>query len=104
MTFVKFDGTPYINGTHTFALVNECDATLKCLFYYLRDDMSIKKLRQFLTGVTVFQMSIKSLSAFKVELPPLSTQARIADIYLCGKLFICNFPIIVHLIQSPIRP
>jgi len=80
VTFIKFDGTPFINGTHTFAIVSDCATTLRYLFYYLRDDINIKKLRQFLTGVTVFQMSIKSLSNFKLELPPLPTQTRIAEI------------------------
>jgi len=80
VTFIKFDGTPYINGTHTFAIVCDCETTLKYLFYYFRNDASIKTLRQFLTGVTVFQMSIKSLSSFKLELPPLPTQTRFAEI------------------------
>ena len=80
MTFIKYDGMPFINGTHTFAIINDCEPSLKYLFYYLKDDTNIKKLRQYLNGVTVFQMSIKSLREFKLELPPLSTQIRIADI------------------------
>ncbi|MCL2129604.1 MAG: restriction endonuclease subunit S [Treponema sp.] len=80
VTFINFDGTPYINGTHTIAIVSDCETTLRYLFFLLRNDTNIKMLRQFLTGVTVFQMSIKSLSSFKLELPPIPTQTRIADI------------------------
>ncbi|MCL2058376.1 MAG: restriction endonuclease subunit S [Oscillospiraceae bacterium] len=80
VTFIKFDGTPFINGTHTFAVVSDCDITLKYMFYYLRYDVNIKMLRRFLTGVTVFQMSIKALSSFKLELPSLADQTFIADI------------------------
>ncbi|MDR2578058.1 MAG: restriction endonuclease subunit S [Chitinispirillales bacterium] len=80
VTFIKFDGTPFINGTHTFAFVCDCAITLRYLFYYFRDETNRKRLRQFLTGVTVFQMSIKSLSKYKIELPPLPTQTRIASI------------------------
>ena len=80
VTFIEFDGTPFINGTHTFAIVSDCETTLKYLFYYLRSDTTTKILRRFLTGVTVFQMSIKSLSSFKLELPSIVAQTRIADI------------------------
>ena len=80
VTFVRFDGTTFINGTHTFAIVSDCEVTLKYLFYFLRYNANIKMLRQFLTGVTVFQMSIKSLSNYNIELPPLKIQTRIAEI------------------------
>jgi len=80
VTFIKYDGIPFINGTHTFAIVSECATTLRYLFYYLRDETNRKRLRQFLTGVTVFQMNIKSLNKYKIELPLLDTRTRIADI------------------------
>ena len=80
VTFIKYDGAPFINGTHTFAIVCDCTTTLRYLFYYLRDETNRRRLRQFLTGVTVFQMSIKSLSKYKIDLPPQKIQTRIADI------------------------
>ncbi|MDR0490705.1 MAG: restriction endonuclease subunit S, partial [Oscillospiraceae bacterium] len=80
VTFIKYDGTPFINGTHTLAIVCDCATTLRYLFYYFRDETTRKRLRQFLTGVTVFQMSIKSLNKYKIDQPPLPTQTRIAEI------------------------
>ena len=67
VTFIKYNGTPFINGTHTFAIVCDCAITLRYLFYYLRDETNKKRLRQFLTGVTVFQMSIKSLNKYNID-------------------------------------
>jgi type I restriction enzyme S subunit len=80
VTLIEFDGTPFINGTHTFAIVSDCEVTLKYMFYFLRNPTNIKRLRQFLSGITVFQMSLKFLSAFSIELPPLPAQAHITEI------------------------
>ena len=64
--YVKYDGTYYINGTHTIAITspNKCD--LKYLFYYLQNNKNKKKLQSLLLGSTVFQLSIKDLLRFEL--------------------------------------
>lgn len=86
-TYVKFDGTPYINGTHALAITST-GGNLKYLFYYLQNSSNIKKIQSLLLGSTVFGISIKDFENLKLEnFADYDTQQHIVDI-------------IVHLIYS----
>ena len=66
-TYIKFDGAPYINGTHTIALTSNSALELQYLFRYLSSDLNRRRLQTLLNGSTVFQISIKNFSDFYLE-------------------------------------
>jgi restriction endonuclease S subunit len=65
--YVKYDGTPYINGTHTFAITCKSTITLRYLFRYLQASDNVKRLQTLLNGSTVFQISIANFNAFELQ-------------------------------------
>jgi restriction endonuclease S subunit len=65
--YVKYDGTPYINGTHTFAITCKSAITLRYLFRYLQASDNVKRLQTLLNGSTVFQISIANFNAFELQ-------------------------------------
>ena len=64
-TYIKYDGTPYINGTHALAITSN-GGNLKYLFYYLQNPSNIKRLQSLLLGSTVFGISIKDFEKFEL--------------------------------------
>ena len=66
-TYIKYDGTPYINGTHAVALTCESEDELKYIFRYLSSNHNRKRLQTLLNGSTVFQISIKDFGRFLLE-------------------------------------
>ena len=66
-TYIKYDGVPYINGTHAIALTSNSVEELKYLFRYLSSNLNRKRLQTLLNGSTVFQISIKDFNAFSLE-------------------------------------
>ena len=64
--YIKYDGTYYINGTHTIAITLPNKDDLKYLFYYLQNNKNKKRLQSLLLGSTVFQLSIKDLLRFEL--------------------------------------
>ena len=66
-TYIKYDGTPYINGTHAVALTCESEDELKYIFRYLSSNHNCKRLQTLLNGSTVFQISIKDFGRFLLE-------------------------------------
>lgn len=81
-TYIKFDGTPYINGTHTIALTSNSALELQYLFRYLSSDLNRRRLQTLLNGSTVFQISIKNFSDFYLERyqTEIQEQRHIVDI------------------------
>ena len=65
-TYIKYDGTPYINGTHALAITSN-GGNLKYLFYYLQNPSNIKRLQSLLLGSTVFGISIKDFEKFELK-------------------------------------
>jgi len=63
--YIEYDGTPYINGTHTFAITGERNF-LKYLFYNLQSYTTRLTLRQLLKGDTVFQLSYNDIKCFRL--------------------------------------
>ena len=64
--YIKYDGEPYINGTHTFAIT--CDSNeLLYLFFYLQSTFNRLRLQTLLNGSTVYQLSFKNLNSFILE-------------------------------------
>ena len=66
-TYIKYDGTPYINGTHAVALTCQSEDELKYIFRYLSANYNRKRLQTLLNGSTVFQISIKDFGRFGLE-------------------------------------
>ena len=66
-TYIKYDGTPYINGTHAVALTCQSEDELKYIFRYLSSNYNRKRLQTLLNGSTVFQISIKDFGRFFLE-------------------------------------
>ena len=66
-TYIKYDGTPYINGTHAVALTCQSEDELKYIFRYLSSNYNRKRLQTLLNGSTVFQISIKDFGRFSLE-------------------------------------
>ena len=66
-TYIKYDGTPYINGTHAVALTCQSEDELKYIFRYLSSNYNRKRLQTLLNGSTVFQISIKDFGRFLLE-------------------------------------
>lgn len=64
-TYIQYDGIPYINGTHTFAIKTN-RGNLKYLFYYLQNPSNIKRLQSLLLGSTVFGISKKDFENFEL--------------------------------------
>ena len=64
-TYIKYDGVPYINGTHALAITS-AGGNLKYLFYYLQNPSNIKRLQSLLLGSTVFGISIKDFENFEL--------------------------------------
>jgi len=62
--YIKYNGTRYINGTHTIAITSQNSTSLKYLFYYLQNNKNKKKLQSLLLGSTVFQLSLKDILKF----------------------------------------
>ena len=81
-TYIKYDGTPYINGTHAVALTCQSEDELKYIFRYLSANYNRKRLQTLLNGSTVFQISIKDFGRFGLEKYHESTaeQSHIVDI------------------------
>lgn len=67
LTYIKYDKTQYINGTHTLAILNNKNNNLKYLFYYLQSSKIKKQLQTLLLGSTVFQISKKDLENFELQ-------------------------------------
>ena len=67
LTYIKYDKTQYINGTHTLAILNNRNNNLKYLFYYLQSSKIKKQLQTLLLGSTVFQISKKDLENFELQ-------------------------------------
>jgi hypothetical protein len=65
--YVKYDGTPYINGTHTFAITCESSVELQYIFRYLQSSENVKRLQTMLNGSTVFQISLTNFNAFDLQ-------------------------------------
>ena len=80
-TYIKYDGTPYINGTHAIALTSSSTDELQYLFRYLSSNLNRKRLQTLLNGSTVFQIGIKDFYAFSLENyhDETSTQKHIVD-------------------------
>ncbi len=66
-TYIEYDGTPYINGTHAVALTSESSDELKYIFRYLSSEFNRKRLQTLLNGSTVFQIGIKDFGSFSLE-------------------------------------
>lgn len=66
-TYIKYDGIPYINGTHAIALTSNSSLELQYLFHYLSSYYNRKRLQSLLNGSTVFQISLKNFSSFSLE-------------------------------------
>ena len=66
-TYIKYDGTPYINGTHAVALTCQSEDELKYIFRYLSSNYNRKRLQTLLNGSTVFQIGIKDFGRFLLE-------------------------------------
>ena len=106
LTYIKYDKTQYINGTHTLVILNNRNNNLKYLFYYLQSSKIKKQLQTLLLGSTVFQISKKDLENFELQ-SIHSEQRHIVDIiaylkFLLLSLLILDFLLInllVHLIQ-----
>ena len=64
--YIKYNGTRYINGTHTIAITSQNSTYLKYLFYYLQNNKNKKKLQSLLLGSTVFQLSLKDILKFEL--------------------------------------
>ena len=64
-TYIEYDGTSYINGTHTLAIKSK-GGNLKYLFYYLQNSCNIKRLQSLLLGSTVFGISKKDFENFEL--------------------------------------
>ena len=81
-TYIKYDGTPYINGTHAVALTCQSEDELKYIFRYLSANYNRKRLQTLLNGSTVFKISIKDFGRFGLEKYHESTaeQSHIVDI------------------------
>ena len=67
LTYIKYDNTQYINGTHTLAILDNKNNNLKYLFYYLQSPKIKKQLQTLLLGSTVFQISKKDLENFELQ-------------------------------------
>ena len=67
LTYIKYDSTQYINGTHTLAILDNKNNNLKYLFYYLQSPKIKKQLQTLLLGSTVFQISKKDLENFELR-------------------------------------
>jgi hsdS len=81
LTYLKYDKTQYINGTHTLAILNNRNNNLKYLFYYLQSSKIKKQLQTLLLGSTVFQISKKDLENFELQsIHNESKQRHIVDI------------------------
>lgn len=66
-TYIEYDGTPYINGTHAVALTCNSKDELKYIFRYLSSNLNRKRLQAYLNGSTVFQINIKDFGLFSLE-------------------------------------
>lgn len=108
LTYIKYDKTQYINGTHTLVILNNRNNNLKYLFYYLQSSKIKKQLQTLLLGSTVFQISKKGLENFELQsIHSENEQRHIVDIiaylkFLLLSLLILDFLLInllVHLIQ-----
>ena len=66
-TYIEYDGTPYINGTHAIALTCETKNELQYIFRYLSSSLNRKRLQAYLNGSTVFQISVKDFGLFSLE-------------------------------------
>ena len=66
-TYIEYDGTPYINGTHAIALTCETKNELQYIFRYLSSTLNRKRLQAYLNGSTVFQISVKDFGLFSLE-------------------------------------
>ena len=81
LTYIKYDKTQYINGTHTLAILNNRNNNLKYFFYYLQSSKIKKQLQTLLLGSTVFQISKKDLENFELQsIHNESEQQHIVDI------------------------
>ena len=106
ITYIKYDNFPYINGTHTFAIMSKINAenNLKYLFYYLQSPKIKKQLQTLLLGSTVFQISKKDLENFELQnIHTKDDQQHIVDIiayliFLLPLLLILDFLLINLLI------
>ena len=65
--YIHYDGIPYTNGTHTFALVSENSLELQYLFFYLQSKNNRYRLQAFLNGSTVFQISLSNFYSFELD-------------------------------------
>ena len=65
-TYIEYDGTPYINGTHALALTCNSKITLQYLFRYLSSNHNRLRLQTLLNGSTVFQISVKNFNQFEL--------------------------------------
>ena len=81
-TYIKFDGTPYINGTHAVALTANSPLELQYIFRYLSSNPNRRRLQTLLNGSTVFQISIKNFSDFNLDKyqDQAAVQCHIVDI------------------------
>ena len=66
-TYIEYDGTPYINGTHAIALTCNSNDELKYIFRYLSSNLNRKRLQAYLNGSTVFQINVKDFGLFSLE-------------------------------------
>ena len=81
LTYIKYDKTQYINGTHTLVILNNRNNNLKYLFYYLQSSKIKKQLQTLLLGSTVFQISKKDLENFELQsIHSENEQRHIVDI------------------------
>lgn len=83
-TYINFTNTPYLNGTHTIAIINKSNQNLKYLYYYLQSPINIKRMQTLLLGSTVFQISIKEFNNFELlNFHNNEIQQHIVDIRRC---------------------
>ena len=66
-TYIEYDGTPYINGTHAIAITCNSNDELKYIFRYLSSNLNRKRLQSYLNGSTVFQINVKDFGLFSLE-------------------------------------
>ncbi|MCL2598777.1 MAG: restriction endonuclease subunit S [Firmicutes bacterium] len=64
--YIKYDGAPYINGTHTFAITCQDKLALQYLFRYFYGKKNVLRLQSLLNGSTVFQISAKHFGNFEL--------------------------------------
>ena len=83
ITYIKYDKDPYINGTHTLAIMQKenIESNLKYIFYYLQSSKVKKYLQSLLLGSTVFQLSKNDLENFELyNIHSSEIQQHIVDI------------------------